>query len=111
MASWWVRLGNSYSVLFVSLGNFNRFLVFLVLSEDQSRDSSELLVVVTLDLLGEADSIDTLVGSNGLSQSFEVLDLEIKGIEGVVDSLVVLVLNRLKPFNNQRQVSSSSDLG
>ena len=96
----------TYSELVVRLGELNRLLVFFVLSEDQSRNSSEFFIVVTFNFLGESKGVNALEPGDGVSQGVEVFDLEVEGVQSIVDSLVVAVLDTLEPLHNDWKISS-----
>ena len=65
---------------------------------------------MSLDFLGKTQSINTLVFRNRVSQSFEIFDFKVEVIEGIIDSLVILALDALEPFNDNWKVSVISQL-
>lgn len=92
--------------MFVTLREFNRLLIFFVSSEDQSRNSSEFFIVMSFNLLGKSKSINALEISNRLSKSIEIFNLKIERVQSVIDSLIVLALDTLEPFNDDWKISS-----
>jgi hypothetical protein len=56
------------------------------------------------DFFGKPKCIDALILRNRISEGFEVFNFEVEIVKGIVDCLVVLTLDTLKPLNDDWKI-------
>ena len=63
---------------------------------------------MSFNLFGKSKSINALILRNRISEGFEVFNFEVEIVKGIVDCLVVLTLDTLKPLNYDRKITMVS---